>query len=54
METLKMHLTTTLIGTGAGFAWWCFIQLLLPTAGVLLPVVAGILAANAVILFKTS
>lgn len=52
METLKSHILGTLIGTGAGFGWWCFIQLFLPSAPVLLPIVGGIIAANAALLLK--
>ncbi len=53
METLKTHLVGTLIGTGAGFGWWCFIQLLFPLAPVVLPVIGGILAANVALLLKS-
>jgi len=53
MENLKAHLVGTLIGTGAGLGWWCFIQLLFPLAPVALPVIGGILAANMALLLKT-
>jgi hypothetical protein len=46
MSRLSEFFLASLIGTGAGFAWWCFMQMLLPTFPVAVPVIAGIVAAN--------
>jgi len=46
MSRLSEYFLASLIGTGAGFAWWCFMQMLLPTFPVAVPVIAGIVAAN--------